>query len=217
MERLDTGLNVSTVYTNDGTYFVNADVTSGINGCVANGTLPVTILPTPELAIDTGPVGGCSPLNVSFENNSTDADFWNWDFGDGEESGATAPNHTFVNTDQEPIDYTITVYASNLEGCEATTQLDLTVLPTPEAEIVGIEDQYCGVPATVYPENQSQYAMDYQWEVDGELVSTEFEPVLTFESSGEFALELTAFNEYDCPTTATEFVLVHVNPILRSI
>ena len=209
----NTGLNVSTVYANDGTYLVNAEVTSGINGCVAIGTLPVVILPTPELAIDAGLEGGCSPLTVSFENNSVDADFWDWDFGDGEESGATAPNHIFVNPDQDPTVYTVTINASNLEGCEATAQLDLTILPAPESGIGGIEEQYCGVPASVYPENLSQYALDYQWNVDGQLVSTAFEPDLTFESSGVFELEMTALNEYGCATTASELVVVHMNPL----
>ena len=209
----DEGTDVTVVYEDSGIFDVVALVTSVANGCTAQDMLPVLIHPTPELDIIPSFASGCTPLLVNFENNSLDGDYWDWQFGDNGSSGAEEPAHTYVNPTQDPITFSVDVFASNAEGCESSEIISIAVLPAPEVQIGGIADQYCGVPATVYPQNEAEFALDYQWFLDGTLESTVFEPVVEINEGGIFELMLVAFNEYNCSTTAVESVVVHYNPI----
>ncbi len=69
-------------------------------------------------------------VDVFFDNLSTKADTFYWDFGDGEESIEKHPNHTFyaaVNQ-MEPQDFDIRLIAQNLEfGCRDTIFQSITI------------------------------------------------------------------------------------------
>ncbi len=207
------GTSVTTVYDDSGVFDVIMVVTSIVNGCEAQEVLPVLINASPELDILPSFVIGCTPLVVDFENNSMDADFWDWQFGDNGTSGSPDPSHTFVNQTQDPVTFSVDVFASNAEGCEATETISISVLPAPEVQIGGIAEQYCGVPAMIYPQNETEFALDYQWFLDGSLESTAFEPVVEINEDGTFDLMLTASNAYDCSASAVADVVVYYNPI----
>ena len=207
------GTSVTTVYDDSGVFDVIMVVTSIVNGCEAQDVLPVLINASPELDILPSFVIGCTPLVVDFENNSMDADFWDWQFGDNGTSGSPDPSHTFVNQTQDPVTFSVDVFASNAEGCEATETISISVLPAPEVQIGGIAEQYCGVPAMIYPQNETEFALDYQWFLDGSLESTAFEPVVEINEDGTFDLMLTASNAYDCSASAVADVVVYYNPI----
>ena len=55
---------------------------------------------------------------VTFTNNSTDADSYVWDFGDGTTSTMENPSHTYV----EDGSYTVTLMATNANGTATTSQ-----------------------------------------------------------------------------------------------
>ena len=207
------GTSVTTVYDDSGVFDVIMVVTSIVNGCEAQEVLPVLINASPELDILPSFEIGCTPLVVDFENNSLDADFWDWQFGDNGTSGSPDPAHTFVNQTQDPVTFSVDVFASNAEGCEATETISISVLPSPEVQIGGIAEQYCGVPAMIYPQNETEFALDYQWFLDGSLESTAFEPVVEINEDGTFDLMLTASNAYDCSASAVADVVVYYNPI----
>ncbi|MDA1335714.1 MAG: PKD domain-containing protein [Bacteroidetes bacterium] len=207
------GETVTTVYDDSGVYTVTALVTSGINGCQAEGELPIIVDPTPELDIIPDQDNGCTPLTVAFDNNSVDTDFWDWQFGDDGTSANVEPNHTFINPTQDPMTFTVEIYASNLEGCEAEDEIEITVLPAPEVAIGGIQSQYCGVPASIFPTNETQFALEYEWSLDDQVFSTEFQPSFEINEAGTFMLALEAFNEYNCSAVDEVPVVVYYNPI----
>jgi len=51
--------------------------------------------PPIEAFFEASPMTGVMPLEVTFTNLSWDVDGWHWDFGDGNESDAWSPVHTF--------------------------------------------------------------------------------------------------------------------------
>ena len=56
-----------------------------------------------------------------FSNSSTGADTYLWNFGDGTNSSATSPSHTYPQT---PGNYTVTLTATSANGCfDVTTQI----------------------------------------------------------------------------------------------
>ena len=207
------GTEVSLSFETFGIYDVLVGVTSGVNGCQISDQFTVIVHPTPELFIDPMTDGGCSPFQVDFSNQSEDADFWIWDFGDAAGAVVAEPNHTFINPSQEVLEVTVGVTASNVEGCAASESFELLILPSPNVVIGGIEDQYCGIPALIYPNNNSEFAIEYTWWLNGDPISFLAEPMVTMDEAGSFDLMLMGTNEYGCTHSDMQSVVVYQNPI----
>jgi gliding motility-associated-like protein len=82
--------------------------------------------PVVAAASIAGASTGCAPFPVNFLNQSTGADVYSWDFGDGSPLDTTTnPNHTFSSTGT----YTITLIATDTSACNDadTTYLTVTV------------------------------------------------------------------------------------------
>jgi gliding motility-associated-like protein len=62
-----------------GWYYVN--VTDAV--CEVNDSVFVDILNPPSASFTANPTSGCSPLDVLFTNNSQNANYYEWDFGNG--------------------------------------------------------------------------------------------------------------------------------------
>lgn len=104
-----------------GTY--NITLTTTLNGCTSTATL------TNPIIVDAYPIAAFEPSSdmftepgqgLSFWNNSSGAQTYLWDFGDGSTSTDFAPFHLFNNAENEEITVTL-IAASNL-GCTDTTE-----------------------------------------------------------------------------------------------
>jgi PKD repeat protein len=85
-------------------------------------------------------------------------------------------------------------------GCEASADGSFLVQSIPTANFT-LELPIESPPFGVTPQNLTTDSEEYEWLVNGELVSTEFEPVLNFEQAGEYAVWLVATNELNCNDT----------------
>jgi len=103
-----------------------------VNGCTDTASLIVVSVPLPS-AILSGNVSGCGPLNVSFLNESTNADTYLWDFGDGSTSTLEDPAHVYTDSGS----YNVTLITTNAAGCSDTLLADayVAVYPSPVAAI----------------------------------------------------------------------------------
>lgn len=67
----------------------------------------------PTAAFSAAPTTGAAPLDVKFTDASTGAiTTWVWDFGDGQQSNAQNPTHTYAN----PGTYTVSLRVLNTSG-----------------------------------------------------------------------------------------------------
>lgn len=85
------------------------------------------IVPVPLAAFDATPVipgTGAVPLTVFFKNQSTNADSYLWDFGDGSSSTAINPQHTYTTKGS----FTVKLTATNKGACSNTISLGKLVL-----------------------------------------------------------------------------------------
>jgi gliding motility-associated-like protein len=98
--------------------------TADNNGCVKPGRFDITAyeLATPQAdfsASEASPVSG--GFEIAFSDNSTQADSWNWDFGDpvspSNNSTLQNPLHTYTQVGS----YDVTLICTNLSGCTDTT------------------------------------------------------------------------------------------------
>ena len=85
------------------------------------------IVPVPVAAFDATPAipgTGAVPLTVSFKNQSTNADSYLWDFGDGSTSTVVNPQHTYTSKGS----FTVKLTATNKGACSNTISLGKLIL-----------------------------------------------------------------------------------------
>lgn len=99
----------------------NITLTTTLNGCVSTATL------TNPIVVDAYPIAAFEPSaevfmephqGLSFWNNSSSAQSYYWNFGDGAVSTEFAPYHLFDNEENEAI--TVTLVATSNVGCTDT-------------------------------------------------------------------------------------------------
>ena len=120
-----TQANPSHTYTTFGNYSVTLSVTNG-SGCskLLTKTNYFQIVQKPTAGFSASNNNSCtSPLLVSFNNTTTGAVTYSWDFGDGGTSTLANPTHTY----NSPGSYTVTLIASNAGGCKDTVIVPASV------------------------------------------------------------------------------------------
>lgn len=198
-------------YTAAGSYNVTLSVASTLNPCPAVLTQTVNILTTPDATFSADPLSGCIPLAVQFTNSSTDADFYLWDFGDGNTIGASDPAHSFVAAGT----YQVRLVAENLNGCTDTLVSNVVAFPLPVSAFTMAADQSCISPATVQLSNASSGAVSYSWDFGNGTSSLLNDPVATFDGPGTYTITLTATNQYGCTHSSTDQYTVHPTPVAQ--
>jgi gliding motility-associated-like protein len=88
-----------------------------------------------------GASSGCAPLPVNFLNQSTGADIYTWDFGDGSPlDNSINPSHTFNSTGT----FTITLIATDTSACNYADTTTLTVTVGQANVSAGGDSTICG-------------------------------------------------------------------------
>jgi gliding motility-associated-like protein len=105
-----------------GSYTVT--VTNTATGCSSVDSVLVVAAPAPSASFSSNPMSGTSPLPVDFTNTSTLSNTYVWNFGDGSALVSTA-NPSYVYT--SPGTYTVTLIASNNNGCPDTATSTIIV------------------------------------------------------------------------------------------
>ncbi|GAB5538662.1 MAG: hypothetical protein Salg2KO_07650 [Salibacteraceae bacterium] len=204
--------NPTHVYESPGRYDVKL-VVSTTYGCKDSIEGKVTIHEAPVPKFSSNPVLGCADLRVSFENESSigNGDLkYRWYAGGNQFSSLKNPTRVFGNDTLEPVSYTIRLVAISELGCsKSIRKVDyITVLPKPKAKFSFSEDEFSMFEPEVNFNNISEHSVRWQWDLgDGDTVS-DFAPRHVYEKSGEYFVNLIAWNEYNCPDTAEQFVVL---------
>ena len=114
-------------YTSSGTYIVTVIVTS-IDGCVnsANTTNTIVVNPGTVALFNADAQDGTiiSPVYI-FNNTSVNAATHYWTFGDGTNSTAVNPQHTYGNEGT----FTVTLYTTTTAGCKDSVSTRVEIKP----------------------------------------------------------------------------------------
>jgi PKD repeat protein len=195
-------------FSNPGNYNVKITVTSSINGCVNNDSLMLTSLINPDINLDLSDSIGCPPLNVQFINNSSNADYYSWDFDDGNFATFQSGNHNYTNSGV----YNGTFIATSINGCLDSLNFLITVHPTPTSRFNLNSSDVCYPPATAYFTNNSISANSYFWNFGNGDSSQLTSPTSIF-SVGTFNIELIAQNIFGCEDFSDTSFVVYNTPI----
>lgn len=124
-----TDTSVTCTYEYSGTYIATLTALSS-DGCNISTTTTINVWPGPDASFETFPdITTPDEPRVYFYNNSTNEDFWSWDFGDPDSytlnySTAESPFHDFNN----PGTYNVLLSISNQYGCSDTATHTVLVL-----------------------------------------------------------------------------------------
>jgi gliding motility-associated-like protein len=192
----DVSTNPTHTYSNIGTY--NVSLVCYVTGsCNDTFSKIITVNPTAVAAFTANPLTGCSPLNVQFSNTSTNANNYEWSFGDNSTSTSTNPNHTYTDSGH----FTITLIAINHYGCNDTNTLTnyITVINPiiPASSFTTTIHSGCN-PLTIPFSNTSTNGTSFLWNFGDGNTDTSMNPTHTFDSSGIFTITLITTNTSLC-------------------
>ena len=116
---LGTGANLSEIFTNPGCYDIT--LTAAVGNCTASSTATslICVDNTPSAAFTSSTLQFSSGTeNISFSNNSTGADSYMWDFGNGTTSTLTNPTASYSAINGNVL---VTLFAYTDNGCVDST------------------------------------------------------------------------------------------------
>jgi gliding motility-associated-like protein len=190
-----------------GVYTLSLTVRSTL-GCQSTATAKVTVADTKPVAkfiFDKKKV--CEGDTVKFTDQSTNASFWCWDFGDGMTASGKEAKHQY----HKPGIYTVRLTAKN-GGCTDTI-VETNAVEVTDPYIDFAFEKNCTDPLTLKLQNVSQNYQSILWDFgDGNQSATEVTSY-HYAKTGSYVLSLTGTNDNThCTVRAfTTIVIQQVN------
>jgi len=178
----------------------NIQVTISETGCVETFYLQFTVHPDPLAAFTASNSSGCQPVEVSFNNGSSNLEnpSYVWEFGDGSTETQANPTHLYEN----PGQYDVTLTVTNATGCVNT----LTVFGIVEVYEVPVAD-FSADPQAATIDNPTIRFTDESslpWSIidwnfgDGATTSGEGSPRHTYGAPGNYMVIMYTETEHGC-------------------
>jgi gliding motility-associated-like protein len=158
----------------------------------------------PEAAFTTEPV--CLGQSTSFDNESSEADGFAWQFGDLSGSSTVEdPGYTYLN----PGVYEARLIASTRQGCADTVSNPVEVFDLPVADF-SVENECIDAP--VAPVDQSQGAVEsWAWRFGDGQTGSGPSPTNSYNQPGEYVIALTVTDDNQCVDSTR--MMVEVFPL----
>src|SRR5690606_25293385 len=117
----------------------------------------------------------CGTTNIFFTNQTTGANAYSWNFGDGGTSGSANPQHTFAMNATNDTSYVVRLIATNFYGCTDTAYDTVTIFPYPTAVIQTSTANGC-TPLSVNFSHNSLLSTGYFWDLGNGVTSSSETP-----------------------------------------
>ncbi|MBX7051870.1 MAG: PKD domain-containing protein [Flavobacteriales bacterium] len=169
----------------------------------------VTVLPN-TVHIDLVPSApiGCSPMFVEFQNNTTGATNYAFEFGDSSTSTLMSPNHIY----DEAGEYDVIYYAN--DGCSFdTTTFTITVLPSPEITVTAEESSICPLNDAHFHATTTGNIQNISWDYGDGHYDTGLDVSHPFEVGNTYMVSATATENNGCQATDNITFIVHPQPV----
>ncbi|MBS1629064.1 MAG: PKD domain-containing protein [Bacteroidetes bacterium] len=208
--------NPSTIYNTPGTYTISLTATNASGSNTKTITGYITILPAPTAAFSSTDTSiGCGSKIVQFVNSSTlgvtGTGTYYWDFGDGTNSSATSPSHTYTTTGT----YTVSLIVTNAAGCANLLSKSsyVHIVPSTTANFTATNNNSCNPPVTVAFNNTSSGGSSYQWDFGDGSSSTSASPTHTYSTAGFYTVRLISMTAAGCRDTMTKTSFVTIGSL----
>lgn len=163
----------------------------------------IRILPRPSASFTSDVTFKCQPnLTVNFQDLSTNAIAWAWDFGDGGTSTAQSPSHIYTSYGN----FTVQLIVTNSSGCTDTLRrLNYIRIARPVISFPNLPANGC-IPYTISP-IANIVSLDgvtsYLWNFGDGTTSTAANPSHTYTVQGLYSVSLTITTSTGCTETYT--------------
>ncbi len=183
-------------------------------GCQDSNTQTYEVLASPRAAFAPNPQAICAGDNIIFGNQSTFADGYLWNFGDGTGTTEVSPTHAF----EVPDTFTISLVATATNGCPSDTTVSFIISnPNPIATFVPDVSEECGAPADISFLNTSTGNLLNTWTFGDGTSSTALNPVHTYDFSGQYEVQLMVTTDFGCMDTTSQIIDIYGNPIAEAM
>jgi gliding motility-associated-like protein len=170
-------------------------------GCPDDTVFTLTVLPAPSADFLHTATRGCEGLTVAFQNQSTGAAGYYWQFGDGGVSNDPNPVYTYTQAG----DYVARLVAGAFGGCQDTAVSAVIRVARPVAAAFSSEPPASEVlvlpRGTVRFTSQSEGAVQWLWEFGDGRTSNRPSPTYEFLEPGTYRVLLTVHDAGGCPDT----------------
>lgn len=164
-----------------------------------------------DFAVNGNELNGCAPHTVRFINNTTGANLFRWNFGDGSPELTTTRGfdtviHTFTDTGR----YVVTLFGSN--GCSDTSTTEIiTVAKRPSVSFTAQPISVClGLP--IQFNNTSTAGLAFVWDFGDGTTSSVRQPQKIYTKAGSYKIVLTGIGQtpqgFNCSDSAVATVNV---------
>lgn len=157
---------------------------------------------------------GCSGMEVSFQDLSTNADAWIWDFGDGTSVvNVQNPYHVY----EKPGVYRVRLTTFAFGGCQDTSTQEafITVEPTVKPGFLSNQntDSIMYLPDVfVQFTDTTQGALTWFWDFGNGTSSTERNPTVQYLLPGEYTVTLVVTTAQGCTYSISKGKFIVVEP-----
>ncbi|HET6991964.1 MAG TPA: PKD domain-containing protein, partial [Bacteroidia bacterium] len=204
------------VYNTPGTYQVTLLVVDSM-GCKDTMQQNVSVYYLPQVHFTGGPLSGCAPLCVTFQDQSTvqnsSVSHWAWQFGDGSTDTLQNPTYCYPSNGV----YSVILTATSAEGCSYTDSIPqyIHVIPGPQAAFTfGPQPATITDPTINFQDQSTANPVQWYWDfgVTG-ATSTLQNPTYVYPDTGYYNVMLIASaSNGACPDTA--YATVFISPEL---
>lgn len=194
-------INSIHTYASTGTYTVRLYNTYA--NCIDSASANIVINPRPVANFTSADTIKCEPpLTVNFQDQSTNAVSWQWNFGDGSTSTLQNPSHTYNNYGNYPI----TLLVTNSFGCtDSITKSNFIKIRQAIISIPSLPGHGC-IPFTISPVaniNSLDVVTSYLWNFGDGGTSNLATPTHTYIAQGTYTVSLIITTSTGCTDTLT--------------
>jgi len=199
------GLTVNKTYPSAGTYSVTLTV-NGYNGCISSITknIEVHLPPIADFAIDTickNDTVVLQDLSLPQQGNLSS---WQWKLNNQLIAQIQQPTYIFNSSGN----FNLKLITQNSFGCRDSISKNSTVYSLPNATISSNADPYYFIGEPVQFNTSSTNFSSYVWLIDSTNTFTVAQPTFTFNSSGDYPIQLTVEDSLGCSAKGNKTVSV---------
>ncbi len=191
---------------------------ANFGGCFDTAFKTVSVFDNPVAGFTNSNSESCKPpLTVSFNNNSTGAIIYNWNFGDGNTSLLQNPTHTYTNYGT----FDVVLIVTNSNGCSDTLRkISLVKILPPRVTINNLPVSACAPLTWSFSStiNSIDPVISYLWDFGDGTTSAASNPTHVF-NAGSYTIQLMILTAGGCTDTATVTpgIIASVKPVANLV
>lgn len=200
------GLSVNKTYPSAGTYSVTLTV-NGYNGCISSITKNIEVH-LPPIADFTSSDTICRNDTVVLQDLSLpqqgNLSSWQWKLNNQLIAQVQQPTYVFSSSGN----YNLKLITQNSFGCKDSILKNISVYSLPNATISSNSDPYYFIGEPVQFNTSSSNFSSYVWVIDSTNTFSVAQPTFTFNSSGDYSIQLIVEDSLGCSATGNKTVSV---------